>query len=64
MNQRDSLPRLSARERIITSFDIPMCANDIGMGRCDDCLRRVDRARMKQRRRIRRRIRRARRTLA
>lgn len=53
------VPAATGTERVVTLFDIPMCANDVGMGRCNDCVRRVDRARMRQRRRIRRRMRRA-----
>ena len=52
-------PRLSERE--ITLWDIPQCANDIGMGRCDDCRRRYGRAKMREARRLRRRARRAKR---
>jgi hypothetical protein len=51
----------SKRDSMVTLFDIPGCANDIGTGRCDECIRRLERARMRQRRRIRRRARRAKR---
>lgn len=57
MNPSESHIRQS--EQTVTLFDIPQCANDIGMGRCDECVRRCERARMRQRRRIRRRMRRA-----
>jgi hypothetical protein len=54
----------SQTERHLTLWDIPQCANDVGMGRCDDCIERYRRAAMRQRRRIRRRERRAKRRSA
>lgn len=40
-----------------TAFDVPMCPDDVGMGRCPRCRAKVGRLRMKWRRKRRRRTR-------